>query len=299
MQEYNLAIASDWEYDQDFINLLEFIAHRHNLSTYVIWPSNLNETIQLIQNEDIKFNYLLDRASDTSQDFIKLQDLLKTKNVPILDRWEKLKWAADKANMHKIFSFVGIPVPQTIILSPYSVDNDINISEFELKDIGIPFIVKPAVTAGGGAGVVKNAETLEDIFKARQEFPHSCYLVQKRVIPLEKDEKRFWFRGFHSCGLIKAVWWNDLIHVYEIITDEDIERYELFPIFEIVSQMARTCGVNFFSTEIAVNMKGEFMVIDYINEVCDMRLKSKFIDGVPDDLVRQISEQIVSYVLKR
>lgn len=299
MQEYNLAIASDWEYDQDFINLLEFIAHRHNLSTYVIWPFNLNETIQLIQNEDIKFDYLLDRASDTSQDFIKLQDLLKTKNVPILDKLEKLKWAANKATMHQVFSSAGIPVPQTIILSPYSVDNNIDISEFKLKDIGIPFIVKPAVTAGGGAGVVKNAETLEDIFKARQEFPHACYLVQKRVIPLEKDEKRFWFRGFHSCGLIKAVWWNDLIHVYEIITDEDIERYELFPIFEIVSRMARTCGVNFFSTEIAVNMKGEFMVIDYINEVCDMRLKSKFIDGVPDDLVRQISEQIVSYVLKR
>ncbi|NIT56672.1 MAG: hypothetical protein GWN00_10690, partial [Aliifodinibius sp.] len=65
-QPYHLAIASDWEYDQDYIRLLEQNAHAGGLSTYIIWPSNLNDAVNQIENGTIAFGFFYDRASDTS-----------------------------------------------------------------------------------------------------------------------------------------------------------------------------------------------------------------------------------------
>jgi hypothetical protein len=38
------------------------------------------------------------------------------------------------------------------------------------------------------------------------------------------------------------------------------------------------------------------VVIDYVNEICDMRLQSQHYDGVLDEMVRKIAVQIVSHV---
>jgi hypothetical protein len=46
--------------------------------------------------------------------------------------------------------------------------------------------------------------------------------------------------------------------------------------------------MDFFSTEIVLTDKGKFVAIDYVNDQCDMRFKSKHYDGVPDKVVYQI-----------
>ncbi len=56
------------------------------------------------------------------------------------------------------------------------------------------------------------------------------------------------------------------------------------------------CGLDFFSTELAINSENKLVVIDYVNEMCDMRLKSKHYDGVPDNIVEQIAAQIASAI---
>ena len=48
------------------------------------------------------------------------------------------------------------------------------------------------------------------------------------------------------------------------------------------------CGLDFFSTEIALTSEGRFVTVDYVNEICDMRLQSGHADGVPDALVTAI-----------
>jgi hypothetical protein len=54
--------------------------------------------------------------------------------------------------------------------------------------------------------------------------------------------------------------------------------------------------LDFFTTEIAVDGKGDFFVIDYANDQPDMRKQSKFKDGVPDRIVDGVIADIVSFV---
>jgi len=295
-QYYHLAIATDWEYDADYVQLLERTAQRQGLSSYVIWPGNLDNVVHQIENGNIDFGFYYDRASDTSLEFLKLQSLMIQNHVPVFDNLKNLKWAADKAIMHIEFTSGGIHTPYTLIIPPYKSDENIFLSEEILSPLEKPFIAKPANTVGGGQGVIKEARTIEDVLRARKTFPSQRYLLQRKIIPIEKNGRRFWFRGFYTCGLVQAAWWNDHTHSYDLITEEELEKYILEPLFGVIEKIAYVCKVNFFSTEITVGNNGEFTAIDYVNEVCDMRLKSRHYDGVPDEIVEKIVNRIVSYV---
>jgi len=293
---YHLAIASDWEYDQDFIQILEHSACENGLRTYIIWPSNLDETIRNIEEENISFSFFYDRASDTSLEFLKLQNLMVDRNIPVLDKWQNLKWAADKAIMHTEFIEAGINTPHTVLIPPFKSEETIYLSEEMLSPLGNPFIVKPANTIGGGKGVIKETRTPEDILQARQTFPSERYLLQKKIVPIEKNGRRFWFRGFYTCGLVQAAWWDDMTHLYDLITEEEVEEYNFHTLFRVIEKIAQVCKVNFFSTEIALDKDGGFTAIDYVNEVCDMRLKSRHFDGVPDEVVKKVANRIIAFV---
>ena len=58
------------------------------------------------------------------------------------------------------------------------------------------------------------------------------------------------------------------------------------------------CGLDFFSTEIAATSDRKFIAVDYVNEICDMRLASLYADGVPDLVVHEICRKIARH-LKR
>jgi hypothetical protein len=79
----------------------------------------------------------------------------------------------------------------------------------------------------------------------------------------------------------------------------DVENYSLSPLFDMVKKISQICLLNFFSTEIAVNTAGEFVVVDYVNESSDMRLQSVHKDGVPDEVVHQVVRRIADYISKR
>lgn len=299
MKRYHFAMAADWEYDLDFLKLLEKTAHGQGLSTYVIWPNNLKETIEQVKSGELLFRFFYDRASDTSPEFLALHKLMLQKKVPVFDSWSVLEWAADKATMQYHFEAWKINTPFTIVLPPWRAQPNIQLADHEFDKLGVPFVVKPANTTGGGIGVMKNARSLQDILDVRQMFPGERYLVQQKIYPKEQDERRFWFRGIYTCGLIQVTWWNDQTYKYTTLTREEIERYDLLPLFRQVNQIAQACNLNFFSTEIAIDAAGELKVIDYVNEVCDMRLKSIVFDGVPDEIVERIAVRIVHHVKEK
>jgi len=66
---------------------------------------------------------------------------------------------------------------------------------------------------------------------------------------------------------------------------------ELFPLSARLDRARDKHGVQagFFSTEIAMTPAGQFVTVDYVNEICDMRLQSRHPDGVPDRLALAIS----------
>ncbi len=296
---YDLAVSIDWEYDWDFVRLLEEQAHRKKLKTYVIWPGNLEEVQKALELQELRFRFLVDRASDTSPEFHPIQLLVREHGGEVLETLEELEWAKDKATMHLEFIDKGLNTPYTIILPPYDSHEDCFLSVEDLSNLGRTFFIKPANTTGGGVGVVHGAETLQDVLMARQHYQQDKYLLQERVVPLEKDGYRFWFRGYYACGLVQCAWWNDQNHLYRELTREEIRRYRLRPLFKIVEKIAEISRLSLFSTEIALTEKGKFIVVDYVNESCDMRIQSKAFDGIPDKIVHNMAMQIVKYIRRK
>ena len=299
MQIYDLAIAHDWEYDADFIQLIVNAARKGRLSCYTVDQQNLQQTLHDLQAGELGFQFLFDRASDTSPEFRSIQDLLKKENIEIIDPVEKLRWASDKATMHLEFIANGLQTPFTIILDPFDESREVRLSVQELHRLGRPFVVKPANTTGGGIGVVEGAESLQDVLEARKEFQSDKYLLQEKIVPLQMDGKRFWFRGFFSCGLVQCCWWDDQSHLYYELQKQEMKRYNLSPLFKIVEKIAAISHLSFFSTEISQSKDGQFIVIDYVNESCDMRQKSRYADGVLDDVVINVANKIVTYIKKK
>jgi hypothetical protein len=52
-----------------------------------------------------------------------------------------------------------------------------------------------------------------------------------------------------------------------------------------------------FSTEIAITSDGRFVIVDYVNDPIDLRPQSKTFDGVPDDIVEDITKRLVEVIL--
>ena len=86
MENFDLAIAYTWEYDYDFINLLESVLQSNGLKTYVITSGNLSETYEKIRRKEICFAALFDRASDEDPAFAELPKLLLKQGAYIINR---------------------------------------------------------------------------------------------------------------------------------------------------------------------------------------------------------------------
>lgn len=299
MKEFDLAIAFTWEYDEDYVALIERTLQSNGLTTFKVQDHNYDEVHFRLQNNELKFRFYLDRASDADDRFLPLAKLLSRRKTYIINNYSQVEFATDKATMHLEFIANGINTPFTIIISPYSKNKEIMLKLSELAKLGRPFIIKPANTTGGGLGVVTGAESLNDILRERQYLQDDKYLLQEKVTPLKLEGKRFWFRCFWAFGKIFPCWWDDMTHQYKILSEDEIRHYELEQLYRITKKIQKICSLDFFSTEIALNQDREFIVVDYVNEICDMRFQSKHFDGVPDDIVVGIIHSMMKFIKRR
>lgn len=295
---YHLAVAWDWEFDQEFVSTLEREIHAQRLLFYSISHHNAFETVRKIQKGELAFGAFLDRADDTNEHFSALSRLLRKAGTLMINPPEQMHIAADKATMHLEFLTKGIEVPFTIIISPFAKKREVELTLSDLAELGRPFIIKPANTTGGGIGVILGAESLKDVIDSRQHHKNDKYLLQKCIRPAPLDGRKGWFRVFFVFGVIMPCWWDDETHVYGTISRKDIREYGLRPLVNITKKIRDVCALDFFSTEIAVTEVGKFVVVDYVNEICDMRLQSKHRDGVPDLVVEEISRRLARHLAK-
>lgn len=299
MKVLDCGIFYEWEYDQDFGLILSSELKSRNLSIVVFGPGDYEAVLRRMRRKNLGFKAIVDRASDVDGNCESIISLVNGKGTFVLNDPDKVRHASDKASMHLEFITAGIYVPYTIIISPYNKQQGVVLSIDQLASLGRSFIIKPANTTGGGIGVVKGAETLREVIDTRQHHKDDKYLLQKRIEPRILDGRRAWFRPFYVFGKVFICWWDDLTHIYFEASREEIKRHDLQEIEKVVRKIYGVCGLDFFSTEIAVTPAGEFIVIDYVNEMCDMRLKSGHLDGVPDKVVEAIARRIASGVSER
>jgi hypothetical protein len=306
IQVYDLAISWNWEYDQGFIGCVRDGASHNNISLLEICNENVEQIFNQLKNGDIHFRYFLDRASDEDEIFQPLTHYIvsqfrannsnKTCPINLPDLQSR---ATDKATMHLEFLTHGIDVPYTIIISPYSDNNKVELSLVELAKLGRPFIIKPANTTGGGIGVVMGAETLKEVIDARQFHKNDKYLLQETIKPMILNGRRAWFRVFYAFGDIIPCWWDDITHVYSLLNTIEERQLGLEKLRMITEIIYRICRLEFFSTELVYIAEKKCVAVDYVNEMCDMRLQSQFLDGVPDIAVNRIISCMMEYIKGR
>ena len=298
MEIFDLAIAFVWEYDDDFVSLIEQALQQEDLTTFIVKEHNIKEVTSKVRDRKLFFRFYLDRASDADSAFEELAKILTRKKTVIINPYKKVLHAIDKASMHLEFINAGLNVPYSIIIPPHSELEEIRLTIEDLSILGRPFIIKPCNTTGGGIGVVTGAETLREILEERINNLNDKYLIQEKIYPSILDGRRAWFRCFWAFGKPIAVWWDDLTHIYEELTEGEMENFGLKKLLQKTRTIAKVTDLDFFSTEIVLNDKNLFVVIDYVNDQCDMRIKSKHPDGVPDNVVYQIIYNLKNYIIR-
>jgi hypothetical protein len=298
MTTIDLAIAWNWEYDASFVKGIEAECAKRKLTTLNIETTNLMSVLPMLRSNDLSVRVLFDRASDADEAFLPLQRLLLRQEARIINPPERVAKAIDKAVTHLELLKRGLNVPYTIIVSPYIKKREISLGLSVFEHLGKPFIIKPANTTGGGTGVVMGAETLKEILDARQHHISDKYLLQETIIPAPLGEKRGWFRVFYFFGEVIPCWWNDRTKTYSELTPADEQTWNLRELRSTSLAIQDICKLDFFSSEIARTADGRFVVVDYVNEVCDMRLRSEHADGVPDRIVHQIESLLADEVAR-
>jgi hypothetical protein len=289
----DLVILWEWEFDEDFARILDRKCQQFKLQSYLVQPYNQPKVFEELKKGEFNARMVFDRASDNQPAFEPLVKKLLSNGAIPLNHPDKLTTALDKAIMHQKLAENKVHVPYTIVLSPYRDWTKIKIGE--LIRLGEPFIIKPA-TGGGGVGVEANAKTIFDIVKAREGRSREKFLLQEKVLPAQFGDRRAWFRTYYVCGEILSCWWDDLTHVYFRVLPEEEKVYGLHRLKTVAEKIAEISGLDFFSAEIAIVDRETFVVVDYVNDQCDMRLKSRFPDGVPDDFVEEIAFYLARHV---
>lgn len=289
----DIGLAWDWEFDREFIFGLENECIAHGLSTFRIEPHNVESVTRLVRTRKLQFRTFLDRASDSDENFLPLARTIARSSTFVYNEYAMVDYAKDKANMHLALMGEGINVPYTIIISPYNKHTEVELSLTELAHLGRPFIIKPANTTGGGLGVVVGAETLKEILETRQHHKNDKYLLQETVHPADLNGSIAWFRVFYAFGIVLICWWDHRTHVYRELTKQEERRFKLSKLRSMMQTIHRICRLQFFSSEITMTDDNVFVAVDYVNEICDMRLQSRHYDGVPDTIVTQIQRQFV------
>lgn len=296
MRTFDLALSYTWEFDKEFINFIEKIFHSEGLTTYVITRENLCEVIDKIKSGSLKIKAYLDRASDEDENFDPVFELLGERGTYIINPYFRIVKVVNKATMHPILQEKGLNLPFSVILPPYKDEPEIDIHESDFTRLGKPFIIKPAFYSGGGDGVKTDAQTAEDILAARKEISNDTFLLQRKIYPALLEGKRAWFRSYWAFGKMFIVWWDDMTHLYDIVSPDEIKKFGLNKIFEMTGNVAEAAGIDYFSSEITITEENEFFLIDYINDNCDFRLKSNHLNGVPDEIVEKFIRSMLDRV---
>jgi hypothetical protein len=293
MYIYDLCVAWNWEYDADFIGLLDTSCQIRGLSLLQIKPENLPQMLNSLVGGELSCRVFFDRASDVDPQFLPLIQWVSEDSIHSINIYERAARTWDKAEMHSMLVSQGISVPPTIILPPFIEQPELAV--LDLCPLGDQFTIKPA-HGSGGVGVMTNATSWEQALSVRQEHATDQYLLQAHITPIQLDTRPAWFRVLYCAGQVYPCWWDPSSHIYHPVTDADKECHGLDPLEEITTAIAKLCGLDLFSTEIAFVSEDRFVVVDYVNDQIDLRLQSNAAEGVPDEIVKSIAQRLVSHV---
>ncbi|MEK7282119.1 MAG: hypothetical protein AAB037_07215 [Chloroflexota bacterium] len=276
----------------------EFFSHRvrelcgaNNLSFFLVEPVWLQDFLEKLQRGDVGVGVLIDMSSDPYDPanlYYRLAREVKASGGYVIDDPDRSPLTTHKARFHAILLKNGVSVPETIVIRREDIAT-FHISEDMRARIGSPFVVKPG-WGYGSRGVIMDATSEADILKSAEQVADSdTFLLQKKLVSQTLDGRPAWFRVFYVCGEIIPCWWHPVTSDYRIVSPLERRTFGLVAVEQMVFRIAQLARMEFFSTEIALTAEGQFVAVDYLNDECDVRPKSYWPSGPPDELVRRIA----------
>jgi len=291
----DLLVLWAWEYDADFIGLLEDACRARGVTTTICGPDDLAELTERLDRGELRAKIGLDRIWDWGGEYERHVPAMQ-RNIPLMvNDYARVRHAWNKLNMHALLIQHGLYVPYLIIIPSY--EEQPSLPPVDLTPLGGKFSVKGLHS--GGSGVLQPATRWEDVLRQRKEWPSDQTILQAWVEPKLLGGRRAWFRVFYACGSTFPCWADDRTHVHEPVTPQDEARFQLGILRSMTQQIAGLCGLNLFSTEIALDQRNIWQVCDYVNEPCDYRLKSTTPNGVPDEVVAAICDRLAGWVKRQ
>ena len=164
---YDLCLPWYWEYDEEFVRLVEGACLQHNLSFWPITPPTLLDAITDLWIGNKSFRTLLFRGGGDKR-FDLIQRWARENNAFRINPQEVSKWSEDKATMHLELIHAGLHTPYTILLPPF-LEQPL-LPPIDLSPLGGQYVIKPS-NQGGGQGVILGASTMDQVLRARMQFP--------------------------------------------------------------------------------------------------------------------------------
>lgn len=290
MPPYDVAIAWCWSYDQSFVLELQERAANCGLSVLIITESNIVSVTMSVRSGELIFGILFDRAAYQDGAFFNLVYWAIEHQIPVINDFNRARWAVDKATMHLELLSCRIQLPCTFILPPASAWPVIDSPALEV--LPRPFVVKSAPPEAG-EGVHLNVLSWVEDLQIRQEFPEDKYLIQEKIEPLISGSLKYWFRVFWVCGEVIPCLWENQSRVYKFEALNQLNPEIPGQIEALIRVIASVCRLDLFSSAIVASVDTRLVVIDPVNDQLGLRKQSAFVDGVPDSVVERITRKLV------
>lgn len=299
MKRFDFALAWNSGSTEKFVKWTKKECSLRNLKFLLITEKNVADVIDHLEKGELKIGFLLDNEADYDDKnnlFARLCYAVKDVNGYVVCDPDDARQAANKAITHYDLVRAKIPVPYTVVVRNWKPD-DFELNKEERKQLGTPFVIKPA-SGFGQKGVIKNANgSITEIAQARHFNRGDDFLLQERIEPLIIDDKQAWFRIYFLFGEIIPCWWNTETGKYIHVTLREMHNFRLLPLARIVSEIARKTSMDFFTSEIAITGKGKerkFVAIDYVNDQPELCVRSEKVgEGPVPEVVQHIAESVV------
>ena len=293
---YDVAVAYWCERDDMFVRRLKEYAAQNGVNLFVVEQLWIEEFLRKYSEQKLGIRILLDMASDPADPanpYTRLSNLAKERGARVINEPGAATRFSHKGDAHVALRDAGLPVPFGLVVKIEDADRRVLTAE-ELQGLQPPFFIKPC-HGYGGKGVLGDCRDVGDIHRAYALFPDSHFLLQKRVEFGELAGQPAYWRVICILGEIHLCWWHPQTQSYKVVIQWQIEDFSLWPLFDLGQRLAQVTGLEFFSVEAARSPSGEYLLVDYVNEQIDLRPKSFFADGVPDELLRRIARRVARF----
>ena len=116
--QYQLCLPWYWEYDIDFVQMVERACLAHSVTLWQITPDNLLESITSLYKGETTFKTILDRSQEDIR-FDPIHRWAREQYARRINPAELSAWSEDKTTMHLEFIQAGLQTPYTIMFPPF------------------------------------------------------------------------------------------------------------------------------------------------------------------------------------